>query len=171
MVIDRIAFPLFNSDAKLALFKDHFDSLPAEYQSLLDMDGFKWEYCCSFQTAVPLSDFRKYWDAGLIDNFVYYRQMGMVFISLLPAHHTDFMACLFNLHLMDQGIPPKHPVANGGLPLFWGSAFDSQDDFLAKGLGMFQSSSGKSIFRHQSFVLNAQERAVFGDLDIQSIKW
>lgn len=121
----------------------------------------------SFREMVPLSQFRPKLLSGEVGNFVYYRSRGMVFNTLVPADHADFMSGLYSLHMLANGARKPHESFDSYTRLgnMFCSRFDGQDNFLKEGLGVYQSSCGKHLFRHQNMALDGQEKIVFQDME------
>lgn len=121
----------------------------------------------SFREILPLGQFKAKYDAGEVGNFVYYREGGVVFNTLVPANHSDFMAGLYNLHMLKKGMRQTGSAYKEWprmTTMFSHDRWSGQDQFLKDGLGVYQSSCSRDMYRHQDHPLNGQERIVFGSL-------
>lgn len=154
-------------------------NLSPEANALLDrksnlghsvFDNWFMDYC-SFREILTLDEFRAKYRDGYVDNFVYHRDSGLVFNTLGHAHHQHFMGGMYVLHRMGEGWIPAEEMINAEdwqgnkrlRPLdYWNDnsnscAWDNQDKYLERGLGVYQSSCGKRFYRHEDFYMNAAE--------------
>jgi hypothetical protein len=131
-----------------------------------DMFGEWYKTFASFKEIVPIHQFKSKLDANEVDNFVYYREGGVVFNTLVPAHHCEFMGGLYTLHQLKLGRRDVWDLFQGEpskrrLTTMFVNKYDGQDRFLFEGLGFFQSSTSLDVCRHKNFEMNAQEFEIF----------
>lgn len=161
--------------------RDLFE-LSAEHRQLLERaQMYDWWYdrCASFDEMFSLSEFKSKYDAGDIGNFVYYRPLDIVFSTLRPADHADFMSGIYSLHHLKRGILPivldfdeyEEERLSRYMNRLFCSNWDGQDNFLIEGLGAYQSSCNRSVSYHRNYQLTAQEKIVFAALEHEVFNW
>lgn len=176
-----LQLPEFSHQDSLKLFQDNFN-LPEKYQYLLEDDAFAhWHSSvCSYESVLPLSECKQYIEQRgrhtIIHNFVYDRHMGVVFVNLEIGDHDAFMSALCNLHRLSRGdeAPKSSNIHKYSLHQIFhetGDAYDSQEDFLRLAMGFYQSSTSNRLYRHENFIMNAQERMVFGIMPVYTYAW
>lgn len=163
-------------DARKAIL-DMFDLSDAAMKILFDNRMFdNWfDAHGSFKEMFPVEEFRAKYMSGDIGNFVYYRPARMVFSTLTPYDHSEFMAGLYNLKQLGNGrsyddvcdYHTRHPRLDN----MFSGAFDGQDQYLIDGLGCYQSSCGRHMLRHQNLFMDGQEKMIFKDLAETVYNW
>ena len=124
----------------------------------------------SFSEIVSLTEFKdKLNSPDWRGNFVYYRPRGIVFNTLNPCDHSNFMAGVYNLHLLANGARETGSDfdVREDLAHMFCQKYDGQDKYLKEGLGVYQSSCGRRVSRHKNLALTPQEQKVFQDMEQQ----
>lgn len=138
-------------------------------------DAWWYNHGKHHREVISLGEFKPKFEAGQVENFVYYREAGVVFNTLVPACHSNFMAGMYNLHMLKKGMSLRQTSeAYKDRPcltnMFCGK-WDGQDKYIQEGLGTYQSSCGRDMYVHQNMVLDGQERMVFSGVPRNVVNW
>jgi hypothetical protein len=132
----------------------------------------------SFREINTLEEFKRQFEAGEVENFVYFRPGDLVFNSLHYGNHQTFMGGLYILYRLSTGwIPTEADMkcTDGTMKYMdnWGlcssgeqdwNNYGNQDDYLKSALGIYQSGCGRTFYRHKNFEMNAREYNTFQSL-------
>lgn len=155
--------------------------LPADHEQLVhgSVDGEqsmfdKWyDNYASFREIIPFAQLKQKMDEGEIDNFVYYKDAGIVFNTLNSADHSDFMSGLYTLHELKKGREVTRTAEDhrNNLQNLICARWDGQDYYLYDCLGMYQSSCSRDVYRHQRYEMNAAEYTQIRDMRTHIYDW
>lgn len=95
-----------------------------------------------------------------VQNFVYDRAIGIVFINLECGYHSQWMGFL---HMLHSKMTSKEVYE------FTDGLRDLSDNFLGKKRGFYMSSIRDNIYKASVFKLNAQEKIVFKNYPTKDI--
>lgn len=137
----------------------------------------QWYYrCASFREMFALKDFKqKFYIDRSVSNFVYFRRAGVVFSTLIPCDHCQFMGGLSVLSRMANHQKPTSDVYDyslrGRLDRWFSTIGDESDYYLHDALGGYQSSCNAYFYRHKNLNLTPAEQDAFGDMQHEVSTW
>jgi hypothetical protein len=165
--------------------RQYFADKTPKYNNYVMGDLFDvwFDDCATFRESFPLSDFvQKYHQDEEVQNFAYLRGNNTVYNTLYSCGHGDFLSGLYTLEQLASGKTyvnkpedgedgERNARLNKKIQWWFGDPWEVLDLFLEDGMGIYQSSVGRSVYRHKSFQMNPDERAAFGDLKFHVYDW